>query len=124
MATKYNFIWLMISLFFVVLLVMVINAWRKHDDALGRKLRGLGSPEQPPFDAEMAKKVAHAQYKGETLTKALEEIDLKLHLSALAAETFVRYRKSRDFARQLMLAITAVLVTGAVYGLFRFFISR
>jgi len=124
MQDSHNFIWLMIAVFFVFLAGMVFNAWRKHHETLGRKLRGLGHHEVFPFDAEKEKNRARAAYKGEALARALEEIELKAQTEAVAAETWARYRKSQQKALQLMISIGVVLVIGCLYTLYRFFSPR
>lgn len=120
MQSSHNVIWLMIVVFFIVLLAMVFNTWRKHNEALGRKLRGLGRHDQQPFDAEKEKNRARAQLTGEALVRAIEEIVLKAQTESVAADTYAEYRKSQRSAFKMMAGVGAVLVLGILYGFYRF----
>ncbi|OGI40088.1 MAG: hypothetical protein A2140_01470 [Candidatus Muproteobacteria bacterium RBG_16_62_13] len=120
MQTSHNLMWLLIAVFFIVLLAMVFNAWRKHNDALGKKLRGLRRPDQQSFDANTERNRARAQFKGETLTRTIEEIDLKAQLTSVANENYEHYRKSQRNALKMMIGVGTVLAAGALYGFYRF----
>ena len=120
MQSSHNVMWLLIVVFFAVLLAMVFNAWRKHHEALGRKLRGLGGPGHQPFNAEKEKNRARAHLKGAALAVAIEEIDLKAQTESVASDTSAQYRKSQGDALKMMIAVGVVLVSGILYGLYRF----
>lgn len=123
MQTSHNLMWLLIAVFFMVLLAMVFNAWRKHNEALGKKLRGLHRPDQQSFDATTERNRARAHLKGDTLTRTIEEIDLKAQVASVAAENLDHYRKSQRNALRMMVGVGTVLVAGILYGLYRFIIS-
>lgn len=120
MQTSHNLMWLLIATFFLVLLVMVFNTWRKHNDALGKKLRGLRRPDDQSFDAATERNRARAHLKGETLTRTIEEIDLKAQVASVAADNLDHYRKSQRNALKMMIGVGAVLAAGVLYGLYRF----
>ncbi len=112
--------WLLIAAFFLVLLVMVFNTWRKHNDSLGKKLRGLRRPDDQSFNATTERNRARAHLKGEALTRTIEEIDLKAQVASVAADNLDHYRKSRRNALRMMIGVGVVLVVGAMYGFYRF----
>ena len=124
MQTSHNLMWLLIAVFFIVLLAMVFNTWRKHNEALGKKLRGLRQPNQQSFDATTERNRARAHLKGDTLTRTIEEIDLKAQVSSVANENYEYYRKSQRNALSMMIGVGVVLVAGMLYGFYRFIISN
>ncbi len=123
MQTSHNLMWLLIAAFFLVLLVMVFNTWRKHNDALGKKLRGLRRPDDQSFDATTERNRARAQLEGEALTRTIEEIDLKAQVASVASDNLDHYRKSQRNALKMMISVGAVLAAGVLYGLYRFIFS-
>ncbi len=123
MQASHNLMWLLIAAFFLALLVMVFNTWRKHNDALGKKLRGLRRPDDQLFDATTERNRARAHLKGETLTRTIEEIDLKAQVASVAADNLDHYRKSQRNALRMMIGVGAVLAAGVLYGLYRFIFS-